>query len=385
MVAWRGIRYATASRFREPEPASPPRRPTVFAQFGAPCAQPPLRTLGGEGSEAEDALYLNVYSPSADDARRPVVVWIHGGAYQGGAGSAYDGARLAAEGNVVVVTVNYRLGVLGFPDLSDLGVPRNLGLRDQIAALTWVRDNTELFGGDPRTVTLAGESAGSMSVSLLMPTPAAHPLFHRAIMQSGALDLVHDGAVGQRLGTEIRTALDPDGVGLPALTKASVGAVLTAQQLVARRYPGTVPAAPVSDGDLLPESLEKARTAPVPPIPLLAGWNRDEIRFFDLPGVREALPRHRSHLARLLRDQLGAETADRILAEYPENRAGRRDLGTDVTFAKPTRHFAERHAAAGHPTWTYRLDKRGLLLGAPHAADLAYLWTRPGAARPTRC
>ncbi|MER6327302.1 carboxylesterase/lipase family protein [Streptomyces coelicoflavus] len=379
-VSWRGITYATARRFAEPELVSPPARPTVCADFGPACAQNELRTLGGKRSEAEGALYLNVYSPAADDARRPVVVWIHGGAYQGGAGSGYDGAPLAARGDVVVVTVNYRLGVLGFTDLGDLGVPRNLGIRDQIAALTWVRDNIELFGGDPGTVTVAGESAGSMSVSLLMSAPVARPLFHRAIMQSGALNLVHDAAVAERLGAEVRSLLDPEGMGLSALTRASVGDVLAAQRQVGRRNRGTIPAGPVFDGDLLPASFEEALTAPPPPVPLLAGWNRDEIRFFDLPGVRGSLPRSRAELSRLLHDQLGTERASRILATYSENREGGRALGTDVNFAMPTRHFAERHADAGNPTWIYRLDKRGLLLGAPHAADLTYLWDQPGAA-----
>ncbi|MER7540418.1 carboxylesterase family protein [Streptomyces sp. NPDC097704] len=380
VVSWRGIRYARASRFGEPELAPPPRLPTVFPDFGPACVQARLRTLGAQRSEAEGSLYLNVYSPAADDARRPVVVWIHGGAYQGGAGSGYDGAPLAAQGDVVVVTVNYRLGVLGFTDLSDLGVPRNLGLRDQIAALTWVRDNIALFGGDPRAVTLAGESAGSISVSLLMLAPAAHPLFHRAIMQSGAVNLVHDDAAGRQLGSEVRSILDSEGVGLPAMSRVMVGAVLAAQQQVGWQNPGTIPAAPIFDGDLLPKSLEEALTTPTPPIPLLAGWNRDEIRFFDLPGVRGSLPRTRPRLSRLLYDQLGAETASTILAMYPESRAGTRDLGTDVNFAMPTRHFAERHAKAGHPTWMYRLDKSGLLLGAPHAADLTYLWNQRGMA-----
>src|SRR5262249_18197245 len=140
---------------------------------------------------SEDCLYLNVWSPAADAARRPVLVWIHGGACMMGTGATYNGADLAAMGDIVVVTINYRLGVLGFvPFGSLLGDDRfadNVGMLDQIAALQWVRAHTAAFGGDPDRVTVAGESAGALAVSLLMLDE--RPLFRGAIAQSGTITL----------------------------------------------------------------------------------------------------------------------------------------------------------------------------------------------------
>ena len=136
---------------------------------------------------SEDCLYLNIYTPARDSSvgLLPVMVWIHGGGYIIGTASTYNGTRLARQGGVVVVTINYRLGVFGFLSTEDSAMPGNYGLLDQIEALKWVRDNIANFGGDPNSVTIFGESAGSSSVSLLVLSPLAKGLFHRAIMESG--------------------------------------------------------------------------------------------------------------------------------------------------------------------------------------------------------
>jgi para-nitrobenzyl esterase len=144
------------------------------------------------GPQAEDCLTLNVWTPGTDGAR-PVMVWIHGGGFVAGSGASalYRGRALAARGDVVVVTINYRLGILGFlahPGLADPdagGAAGNWGLLDQVAALSWVHDNIPAFGGDPNNVTIFGESAGGMSVADLLAVPGARGLFHRAIAQSG--------------------------------------------------------------------------------------------------------------------------------------------------------------------------------------------------------
>jgi para-nitrobenzyl esterase len=144
------------------------------------------------GAQSEDCLYLNVYAPvtASESERKPVMVWIHGGGFVIGSGaqSIYDARALAKRGDVVVVTINYRLGCLGWMDLGEQGdlAVENAGLLDQIAALRWVHENIEAFGGDPGNVTIFGESAGGMSVGTLMGCPAARGLFHKAIPQSGS-------------------------------------------------------------------------------------------------------------------------------------------------------------------------------------------------------
>src|SRR6185295_8778685 len=166
-------------------------------KFGADVAQadvPFARILGSDNSQSsEDGLYLNVWTPACDDARRPVMVWIHGGAYIFGSGRVpwYDGTHFVQHGDAVVVTVNYRLGAFGFLHLADLFGSAyegsgNAGILDQVAALEWVRDSITGFGGDPGNVTIFGESAGANSVSTLLGLPAARGLFAKAIAQSGA-------------------------------------------------------------------------------------------------------------------------------------------------------------------------------------------------------
>src|SRR3990172_2260152 len=166
-------------------------------------AETPRGKLSGR---VEDGIYLNVWTPAPDSGLRPVLVWIHGGGFVIGSGSQsiYDGSRLARRGDVVVVTINYRLGPLGFLHLADLcpgleGAAGNCGIRDQVLALEWVRDHVGAFGGDPGNVTIFGESAGGMSVGTLLGTPSARGLFQRAIAQSGACHNVHTRETATRV------------------------------------------------------------------------------------------------------------------------------------------------------------------------------------------
>jgi len=198
VCAWLGMPYATPPvgdrRWRRPEPAAPWGKPLKAEKFGERCAQ--FGLLGTPGKTkprgSENCLYLNVYSPDPG-GKAPVMVWIHGGGLMSGSGGSalYTGDRLAAAQDVVVVTINYRLGVFGFlahpgfrEEDSD-GSVGGYGMMDQIAALKWVRQNIAAFGGDPDNVTIFGESAGGWSVCQLMASPAAKGLFHRAIQQSG--------------------------------------------------------------------------------------------------------------------------------------------------------------------------------------------------------
>src|SRR5687768_1173526 len=191
-----GVPYAAppvgALRFAPPAPHAGWAEPRDAASFGAAPIQPAdalSRTLGllGDHPQSEDCLTLNVFAPSAPAPPRPVLVWLHGGAFQTGtaAGPAYDGARLAARGDAVVVTLNYRVGALGFLHTGAPGCA-NLGLQDQLAALRFVRAAIAGFGGDPAQVTVFGESAGAGSIVCLLAMPGARGLFRRAIVQSAA-------------------------------------------------------------------------------------------------------------------------------------------------------------------------------------------------------
>ncbi|MDB5579259.1 MAG: alpha/beta hydrolase fold family protein [Bradyrhizobium sp.] len=382
VIHWLGIPYARAERFAAPKPmpqwdgvraahAFAPRCPQLF--FGTAAARAKVRAPQFD----ENCLALNIWAPAREAAElRPVFVWIHGGAFLGGCSDSYDGAELAALGDMLVVTINYRLGVLGFVNFAEAldvsEIPSNLGLRDQIAALEWVRYNIEAFGGDPARITVGGESAGSLAVSLLMLSPVAWPLFHGAVLQSGAISLIHGRDDSIRIAHRYLDLLDLRGGSLGALQALDLGRLFEAQAAIDAEERGGLPAGPWFDDALLPKSLEAARVSPTAPVPLLAGSNRDEIRLFEiLPG--NILPMRWPNLERLVRDQLPAEPANRLMAAYPRTRRGRRALASDLTFAMPTRHFAERHSAR-NPTWVYRFDYSHLLLGACHALALPFLW-----------
>lgn len=382
---WLGIPYARAGRFEAPAAVEPWRGVRDATRFGKQCPQ----LMGGKikpgqfdnATYGEDCLHLNVYVPEGGSADpKPVIVWVHGGAFMAGSGDPYDGSALACEGDVVVVTINYRLGALGFVNFGGaLGLPQipsNLGLRDQIAALEWVRDNIAAFGGDPAKVTIAGQSAGSLSVSLLMLSPKARGLFRGAIAQSGAVSLIHDRERSLQDARRFAELLDLNQGELERLRSMPLEDLFRAQARVGREIGGGIPAAPWFDGDLLPATLEEAQRHDAVPVPLLAGATRDEIVLFTFsPG--NLLPSTWDELEALLFAQLPPDHAERVLAAYPRTRKGRIALASDLTFLMPTRNFAERHAALA-PTWLYRFDYSHPIAGATHGLDLTLAWPFSG-------
>lgn len=352
---YRGIPYAAAPvgalRWAPPKPPTPWQRPRDATQFGAICPQVPFGDAPLTQPQSEDCLFLNVWTPPhAPGVTLPVMVFIHGGAFVGGFSSdpLYDGAALAAKG-VVLVSFNYRLGVLGFlahPELSATSpdhVSGNYGILDQIAALAWVRDNIAAFGGDPARVTIFGESAGGSAVVALLASPMARGLFARAIAESPAAGfplptLKAAEATGARLGTlaELRA--------LPAdkLLALNLKVLPPAPPMAPAPYPG-----PVVDGWMLPVQPRKALANPVPAI---IGGNLDEGSMFaaDWKSLDRA-----AYVARL-RTVFGSLTP-RALRIYPpaDPATSGRDLVADGLFGDGIRSTARTLAADHQPVWRY--------------------------------
>jgi para-nitrobenzyl esterase len=342
------------------------------------------------GEQSEDCLYLNVYTPRADSARRPVLFWIHGGGFTGGSASQalYDGGRLAARGDVVVVTINYRLGALGYLALP--GVTPNLGQLDQIAALRWVRDNIARFGGDASNVTIFGESAGGMAVATLLAMPGARGLFRRAIPQSGAAHHTQTFESAERVA---RTLLEELGSGdVAKLADAPVAQILAAQaRTQAKQMAGGAGLgfAPVIDEDAIPtHPLAAVRDGAARDVALLVGTTRDESKLFRL-GLADAPPIDEARLLRRVRALLGSREshAERVIEAYRGARAGRAStepselldaIETDRSFRIPAIRLAEaqhRHQPDSYMyLFTWPSPARRGALGACHALELPFVF-----------
>jgi len=413
VTLFRGIPYAAPPvgprRLRPPEPPEPWGGVRDATRAGASAPQPraaltgPLGGLMDGGRQSEDCLTLNVWTPGLDGERRPVLVWIHGGAFVFGSGSTpfYSGRRLAQRG-AVVVTLNYRLGALGFAHFGLLGVPGaedmvNLGLQDQVAALRFVREHIAAFGGDPGNVTVFGESAGAMSVGTLLGTPAARPLFQRAILQSGAAHNVSGperaaraaDALLRELGATPRTALR-------TLAETPVEALLAAQHratLALGIIHGTLPWQPAVDGRVIPrQPLDAIAAGEAAGIPLLIGTNRDEWKLFTLFDRRtRSLDADglRRRLARVLpeKDEAGVGFGERALELYRSARTGRGRSGplelweafqADRIFRYPAARLAELQAVHEPRTFKYLFDWAPRLgrqrIGACHALEIPFVF-----------
>lgn len=371
VAAFKGIPFAEPPvgdlRWRAPRPPKPWQGVRRADQPGPVCMQ--TQRPGAEQPMSEDCLYLNVWKPAKPGARRlPVMVFLHAGGFTVGSGTqpALDGTSLAKRG-VVVVTTNYRLGNLGFfahPALAKedpealLG---NYGLLDQIAALQWVRDNITAFGGDPKNVTLFGESAGGKSVNLLMVAPQARGLFHKAIVQSGVLagptKTLRDA---QYTDERVANAWSAEATDAAAMRKLPAETVLT-------RPPGTGNAGPIVDGKLIPEDVPAAFAAGrVARVPYIVGTNSYEAGFFpnSMKGLSELLAADWSRVEAVY-DGYGTREPAAITGQ----------LATDLLFTAPTRTVARSAARNGLPTYVYfysylRPTQRGSLPGALHGDEI---------------
>lgn len=391
-----GIPYAAPpvgnKRWQPPAPASAWSSPRSATAYGSRCLQSSAGT--GPGM-SEDCLYLNVYAPERRTNRPlPVLFWIHGGGFSGGAGDLYDGSQIAKTDNVVVVTINYRLGVFGFlgmPGLSKQGAG-NYGLLDQEAALRWTQRNIGTFGGDAGRVTIAGESAGGHSVCALLSSPPARGLFAGAIIQSGgcpSLTVAQSTAKGKDYAAAAGCSVPATSVSclrakpaneLLAAGGGFVGGILT----------GPLPVSGVPELPLAPSVA--VRTGRIHNVPLLIGSTRDEVRQWALPFAKAT----KDQYERAVGLEFGRQ-ADAVLARYPYSAYDSPYAATyaisalwgdssvfyglgGCQYQNLTAQFATRQPR----TYFYEFDDphpptlaktpAGFDSGAPHASELGYLW-----------
>lgn len=430
-LQFRGVPFAAppvgALRWKAPQPHEAWDGVRDATQFGPICPQVPgpMESLTAAQREpnpmSEDCLTLNVFTPavdrgaappnprasselrSLDDARRPVMVWIHGGGFTGGSSRLpwYYGHNFTRDG-VVVVTVNYRLNAFGFLELGELfgdayADTGNLGIQDQVAALQWVRENIEAFGGDPDNVTIFGESAGGGSVGTLLAAPSAKGLFHKAIPQSGAAHWSHTREVATRVTQRfLETAGVRPGdidalLALPAekLSEAvgALGQTLlsdNADILGADHTGFNLLFQPVCGGEFLPQpAIDAVAEGSSADVPTLVGTTKEEWKLFTVaanPGES------RARAVRPLRKlcELKGRSVDELVDTYERATGATNELDlrnvmeTDRVFRIPAIRLAEAQVASGAPTWMYRFDWQstafGGRLGACHALEIAFVF-----------
>ena len=361
--------------------------------FGAQSAQTEFamtKMLGGEQpSNSEDSLFLNVWTPACDDGHRPVVVWIHGGAFVWGAGDTpwYDGTAFARHGDVVVVTINYRLGPFGFLHLSDLfgeelAGSGNVGLLDQIAALQWVRDCISAFGGDPHNVTVFGESAGGGSVGALLGTPAARGLFHKAIPQSGAASWTSTRERATAIAARMLERLHVRPGDVDALLAKSTDEILGAQPDIREDGVNQLPFQPVVDGSVLPQApLDAIAQGSAAGVHVLTGTNRHEMTLFQVMDPSMGTLDDAGIVDRVQRWM--GDRAPALVASYRDRRPGVAaqelwlDLATDAVFRIPAIRLSEAHLQHG-PAWMYLFTWEtpvfGGILRSTHALEIPFVF-----------
>jgi para-nitrobenzyl esterase len=383
---WNGVREATAYAGRSPQAAANPQRPELATVWG------PVDTL----PEGEDCLTLHVWTPGLDNARRPVMVWLHGGAFSYGSANSprYDSTNLAARNDVVVFAINHRLNIFGHLDLSAVGGARfaesgNVGMLDLVFALEWVRDHAERFGGDPGNVTIFGQSGGGGKVSALLASPRARGLFHKAIVQSGASVRFAERERTTRLADAVLKHL---GLGRGEVDKLQALPFKTLQAAVAPAQ-ATLPRprlplldrynfGPVIDGSLLPaHPFDPAAPAISDDVPVMVGDTKDETAIFFAPddavwnrtlSEEELAKRVKAiagdHAVKLLAYYKKGTLADRLITALSASNFGVRSI-----------MLAERKAARGKANvWAYDFDWEtpafGGRLKACHSVEVPFVF-----------
>lgn len=393
VCAWKGIPYAKAPigelRFRAPQAAVSWNGIRDASHFGAVSPQPRRATREGN-LRSEDCLSLNIWSPAADGKKRPVMFWIHGGGFLSGSGASplYHGGHLAANGDVVVVTINYRLGPFGFLFFGDMGGEKqgfddNLGIRDQVAALQWVQQNIEAFGGDPGSVTIFGESAGAVSVLSLLAVPSAHGLFKRAIVESGSPEFLmnRETSTGFTARYLKMLGVSSDSLArLRALPTDSLMAVMNKLINTLMHEPTTVKIpAPTIDGSFIPmDPMTAIRSGKATGIELMIGTNKDEATLLALKRI--GIVPHTADELKPYLEKIAPEARKKLIDSYRHypHKDGIMEMTTDGIFAMPSIRVSElqTHFAA---TYMYRFDwssfpLRLLGLRACHGLELPFVF-----------
>src|SRR3984957_7446287 len=394
-----GIPYAAppvgALRWRPPQPAASWPGVRAATAFAPHCPQ--LASPFGQASTSEDCLFLNVFTPShmQAGAHSPVMVWIHGGALVTGESNDYDPAKLVEDG-VTVVTINYRLGALGFladPALADAkGQSGDYGLMDQQAALRWVQRNIAAFGGAPRNVTIFGESAGGLSVLSQVASPAARGLFAKAIAESGSYNLTQASLASAETAGQAFAAK----AGCADQTAACLRSLPVSTILADEDAAGYTPNI---NTEVLPQSLQSAfATGEFNRVPIINGTNHDEWRLFVALSELEGSPVTAANYQAMISSTLGvpASAAAVIAAEYPLSAysspaVALGAVGTDAIFACPALTI-DQSVSRYVPTFGYEFNDENapenflppvsFPYGAPHASEIQYLMDLATAAFP---
>lgn len=380
-----GIPYAKPPvgdlRWRAPQPVVSWDGVRAATRFSASCYQadpkpfgPYTEALVNITERSEDCLYLNVWAPAGSASKRPVYFFIHGGAFQAGGSSvpATDGAALARKG-AVVVTINYRLGLLGFfahPELtseSSLASSGNYGILDMIEALRWVRANIDQFGGDPANVTIAGQSAGAAAVSHLLLSPLAAGLFHRAVIESGPV-----------IGIPMSTLADAEKAGVAAAAKLNANDIAKLRAISAAdlaKAASMAVALPNLDGKVIVANPEQLDARVATKVPVLAGYTRDEVLAASAPKTVAAFQQE-------VRKRFGA-LAERVLALYPHGSdAEAAQSGVQLArdrYISALLLWAEQRTAQGQAVYAYLFEQTfpgsdPALYGAFHSAEVPYVF-----------
>ncbi|MFN8300200.1 MAG: carboxylesterase/lipase family protein [Chitinophagales bacterium] len=389
---WKGIPYAKAPvgdlRYKAPQPPTSWQGIKDATKYGA-IAKQLQKNKWDPQPESEDCLFLNIWSPAADGKQRPVMFWIHGGGFLEGSGSSslYEGSKLAAKGDVVVVTINYRMGALGFLYFDQMpggnqGMEANLGLKDQVAALKWVKDNIAAFGGDPNQVTIFGESAGAISVQSLMAAPSAKGLFSKAIVESGAPTDVWTPEFATALTKRYLKTLgvSPDSIAkLKTMPMDTLNQALVEMRKDIIKEPSLAKAfAPTLDGTFLPHDLMTCGKEGPNEVPLLIGTTKNEANLFAMRRLNMA-PRTAKQLKPYLA-HLDPAARERLLKSYKHfpSKAAILEMITHGIFTMPNVEYASYRCSKA-PTYMYRFDwASGLLkmagLKSCHGLELPFVF-----------